>query len=61
MSKTPNKPTSKKDYTQVFSWGSDKYGQLGLGAAGEEQKKKGESDHVLPRYCSYNTQILSVA
>jgi alpha-tubulin suppressor-like RCC1 family protein len=61
MQKTPSKPQSKRDYTQVFSWGSDKYGQLGLGQAGEEHKKSNESEHLLPKYWSYNTPIVAVS
>lgn len=61
MSKTSEKSTVKKDYTQVFSWGNDKHGQLGLGLSGEEYKKSHNDQHSLPRYCSYNTPIIAVS
>jgi alpha-tubulin suppressor-like RCC1 family protein len=36
MAKTQEKLNIKRDYTQIFSWGNDKHGQLGLGTSGEE-------------------------
>ena len=38
-------------YTEVFVWGANKEGQLGLG------KKEREEWHCLPRHCSFNIQI----
>ena len=43
-----------KGYTEVFVWGGDQQGQLGLGC-----KKPG--CYSLPRFCSFNIQILQVA
>lgn len=38
-------------YTEVFVWGANKEGQLGLGKNNREQW------HCLPRHCSFNIQI----
>ena len=46
-----------KEFTEVFSWGSDRYGQLGLGA----QMSEGKTWHNLPRLCSYNISIKQIA
>lgn len=56
MDKVSQRTVAKKDYTQVFSWGDDRYGQLGLGSSGE-----GQEFHLKPRYCSYNIKIVSVS
>ena len=45
------------DFTEVFSWGSDRYGQLGLGP----QMSAGKALHNLPRFCSYNIPIHQIA
>ena len=46
-----------QEYTEVFSWGSDKWGQLGLGKQGSSQKQF----NMVPRFCSYNIPITQVA
>ena len=45
------------DFTEVFSWGSDRHGQLGLG----QQMSAGKSLHNLPRFCSYNIPIFQIS
>lgn len=42
-------------YTEVFSWGSDSSGQLGLGVS-----PVGKS-YPVPRYCTYNIGIKMVS
>ena len=42
------------DYTEVFVWGSNQKGQLGLG-------RNSQQDFVLPRFCSFRTIILAAA
>lgn len=42
-------------YTEIFVWGSDSYGQLGL--AGKEQ----DDSHPLPKICSFNVVIKQLA
>lgn len=42
-----------KEFTEVFSWGNDKFGQLGLG----KQMSNGQNAHKVPRMCSYNIPI----
>lgn len=44
-----------EDYTEVFSWGSDHFGQLGLGS------KYPGSSFSYPRYCTFNVLIKQVA
>jgi len=48
------KKKEAKSYTEVFSWGNDKFGQLGLG----KKLSMGKQMHSLPRFCSYNIPIL---
>lgn len=43
-----------EDFTEVFVWGSDQFGQLGLG---NNQHKT----YSLPRFCSFNILIKSVS
>lgn len=45
MEEGKSESASKNDYTQVFSWGDDRYGQLGLGESGN-----GHQVHLTPRY-----------
>lgn len=42
-------------YTEVFSWGSDQNGQLGLGMPNNGKP------YTIPRYCTYNIAIKMVA
>jgi alpha-tubulin suppressor-like RCC1 family protein len=44
-----------RGYTEIFVWGSDTYGQLGL--AGKEQ----DDTHALPKICSFNIIIKQMA
>lgn len=44
-----------EDYTEVFAWGGDHFGQLGLG------DKRGGKTFALPRCCSFNIIIREVA
>ena len=46
-----------KLYTEVFSWGSDKHGQLGLG----ERYAQGSQLYSVPKLCSYNIAISQLA
>ena len=46
------------DFTEVFSWGNDSNGQLGLGP---KHSKGYKSRHSLPRYCSFNVPIIQMA
>ena len=50
-------PTANSDFTEVFSWGSDRHGQLGLGS----QMSAGKALHNLPRFCSYNIPIFQIS
>jgi len=45
------------DFTEIFSWGSDRHGQLGLG----KQMSQGKAMHTVPRFCSYNIPIMQIA
>ena len=42
-------------YTEVFSWGGDHFGQLGLGG-----KETGKS-YCIPRFCSFNVLIRQIS
>ncbi|CAG9330534.1 unnamed protein product [Blepharisma stoltei] len=42
-------------YTEVFAWGLDNYGQLGLGG-----KVRGKT-YTIPRFCSYNVVIRDIS
>ena len=42
-------------YTEVFAWGADRYGQLGVG------NKQGGRCYCTPRFCSFNVVIKMVA
>mgnify|MGYP002633616922 CR=1 FL=1 len=44
-------------YTEVFSWGNDRHGQLGLG----EKNASGKQIYALPKLCSYNIEIAKIA
>ena len=46
-----------KNFTEVFSWGNDKFGQLGLG----QRLSQGKQMHSQPRFCSYNIPISKIA
>ena len=48
---------ASNDFTEVFSWGSDRHGQLGLGS----QMSAGKALHNLPRFCSYNIPIFQIS
>ena len=41
----------------MFSWGNDNSGQLGLGP----RNASGNQRHTIPRYCSFNVAIVSMA
>ncbi|CAG9317861.1 unnamed protein product [Blepharisma stoltei] len=43
-------------YTEIFAWGGDHFGQLGLG----ESKNTGKT-YPFPRYCSYNVLIKEIS
>ena len=47
----------EEQFTEVFSWGNDNSGQLGLGPRKQDQN----CIHSVPRYCSFNVPILSMA
>lgn len=46
-----------KEFTEIFSWGSDRHGQLGLGQEIADNK----INHDLPKLCSYNIPIAQVS
>ena len=48
--------TDANMYTEVFSWGGDHKGQLGLGI-----KFTGDQFYPFPKFCSYNISIKQVA
>jgi len=47
-----------EEFTEVFSWGNDSKGQLGLGA---KHSKGYKSRHSLPRYCSFNVTVMQMS
>lgn len=49
--------SDKKLFTEVFSWGNDDSGQLGLG----QKLGLGKTMHFSPRFCSYKVQIIKIA
>ncbi len=53
-------PEDKKDksegYTEVFAWGADRYGQLGLG-----NRRTGGRCYAIPRFCTFNVVIRKVS
>ena len=49
--------TENEYYTEVFSWGSDRYGQLGLGV----DMASRDPNYTIPRFCSYNITIRQVS
>ena len=48
--------TENEFYTEVFSWGSDRNGQLGLGV-----ELTSDQTYTIPRFCSYNITIRQVS
>eukprot|EP00826_Nyctotherus_ovalis_P059540 TRINITY_DN8289_c0_g1_i10.p1 TRINITY_DN8289_c0_g1~~TRINITY_DN8289_c0_g1_i10.p1 ORF type:complete len:890 (+),score=212.01 TRINITY_DN8289_c0_g1_i10:130-2670(+) len=42
-------------YTEVFCWGSNRYGQLGLGS------KQPKDSYSIPRFCTFNVVINSIS
>ncbi len=58
MSPTKVSNLQSQEYTEVFSWGNDKCGQLGLG---RQTHSNGKTFHTVPRFCSYNIAITQVA
>jgi len=48
--------TEGEYYTEVFSWGSDTEGQLGLGIQ-QISGASAEQNYPVPRFCSYNITI----
>jgi len=55
MQRTPTKPEENEAYTEIFAWGADRYGQLGLGA-----KQSGKC-YPTPRFCSFSVVIKAVS
>lgn len=55
MQKTPTKAEEDDAYTEVFAWGADRYGQLGLG-----NKQSGKC-YPTPRFCSFSVVIRAVS
>jgi len=53
--KTPTKENPEDGYTEIFAWGADRYGQLGLG------NKQGGRCYCTPKFCSFNIIIKTVA
>lgn len=52
--------TEGEYYTEVFSWGNDSEGQLGIGEnrnQSEGQLIAANNSHSVPRFCSYNITI----
>lgn len=43
-----------EDFTEVFAWGSDHFGQLGLGS-------KQHKTYTMPKFCSFNILIKSIS
>lgn len=56
-SKSLSQTENPTEFTEVFLFGSDRYGQLGLGPPSESAK----SNFVVPKFCSYNIAILQIA
>ena len=54
---TEAKISAEGEFTEVFSWGNDKNGQLGLG----QRLSQGKQMHPVPRFCSYNIPINMVS
>lgn len=46
---------SGEGYTEIFAWGADRYGQLGLG------NKKGGRCYSIPKFCTFNVIIRRIA
>eukprot|EP00826_Nyctotherus_ovalis_P031579 TRINITY_DN2525_c0_g1_i7.p1 TRINITY_DN2525_c0_g1~~TRINITY_DN2525_c0_g1_i7.p1 ORF type:complete len:839 (-),score=257.71 TRINITY_DN2525_c0_g1_i7:25-2541(-) len=55
MQRTPTKTEEDDAYTEVFAWGADRYGQLGLG-----NKQSGKC-YPTPRFCSFSVVIRAVS
>ena len=54
--------TETEFYTEVFSWGNDEAGQLGLGATeNQEQELMVKNGFPVPRFCSYNVTIRMIS
>ena len=43
------------DFTELFAWGDDKFGQLGLG-----DKRRGQN-YCIPRFCSFGIKIKQIS
>lgn len=52
-------------YNEVYVWGSNKYGQLGMGEVTNDEDVESEVDGVneslLPRICCFNTVVSKVS
>lgn len=57
MNRNQKSTADDKEFTEIFSWGNDKQGQLGLG----QRLSQGKQMHPVPRFCSYNIPISQVA
>lgn len=44
-----------EEYTEIFAWGGDHFGQLGLGS------KQSSKTYPVPRFCSFNVLIKDIA
>ena len=49
--------SERNKYTEVFSWGEDKHGQLGLG----ERFANGEHVYRVPKRCTYAIEIAQIS
>ena len=49
--------TEDNFYTEIFSWGSDHAGQLGLGSG----ELSSDQNYPAPKFCSYNISIKEVS
>lgn len=45
-------------FTEIFSWGNDSKGQLGLGPANSKGYK---TRYSLPRYCTFNVRVTQIS
>ncbi len=59
--------TILKKNTEIYVWGNDEYGQLGLGHRYQNKKGVGQENEQpakqlsLPKSCSFQTQIVEIA
>ena len=62
-SEKSSKSSKVSEYTEIYAWGDDEMGQLGVGGTKNQDSDDPNLRHVctIPKICSFNIKILSIS